>query len=221
MPALVHVENLTVCVSRIGCTDANPCDGFSKFANFENFGQALLVLFRLTTGDNWNGIMKDGLRQPPESMIVNGTNPPITCSFKLDCTENCCPGCDDSDKCKENCCTSAWVTPIYFCSFILLAQFVMLNLVVAVLMQELEDADTQDKIDDGHDGEGEEGEGGVSGSGEQHKEGTRSVAPLPDENDGIPGISKPAQMDQVEKAPPARGGTKKTKVEVHPGAPPI
>ena len=34
------------------------CDGLSKHANFHNFGMALLTLFRIFTGDNWNGIMK-------------------------------------------------------------------------------------------------------------------------------------------------------------------
>jgi len=76
--------------------------------------------------------MKDGLRTAPKSR----GNP--ECSFEMDCTDNCCGGCDDSVTCKENCCASQFLTPIYFCSFVLLAQFVMLNLVVAVLMQELE-----------------------------------------------------------------------------------
>merc|ERR1719478_1812903 len=94
---------------RLGCTDTNPCDGFSKFANFDHFGQALLVLFRLTTGDNWNGMMKDGLRRPPDSLYINGST--TKCSFKLSCEENCCPGCDDAVTCEENCCASVIGTP--------------------------------------------------------------------------------------------------------------
>jgi len=34
------------------------CDGLSKHAHFHDFGMAFLTLFRIFTGDNWNGIMK-------------------------------------------------------------------------------------------------------------------------------------------------------------------
>jgi len=40
------------------CTDENPCEGLSRHATFDNFGMAFLTLFRVSTGDNWNGIMK-------------------------------------------------------------------------------------------------------------------------------------------------------------------
>jgi len=36
----------------------NPCVGLGRHAHFENFGMAFLTLFRIATGDNWNGIMK-------------------------------------------------------------------------------------------------------------------------------------------------------------------
>ncbi|XP_034781997.2 voltage-dependent T-type calcium channel subunit alpha-1H-like isoform X1 [Acipenser ruthenus] len=45
------------------CNDENPCEGLSRHATFENFGMAFLTLFRVSTGDNWNGIMKDTLRE--------------------------------------------------------------------------------------------------------------------------------------------------------------
>merc|ERR1712178_597087 len=62
--------------------------------------------------------------------------------------DNCCAGCDDSDDCKENCCAGSGDTLsyLYFTFFILAAQFVMLNLVVAVLMKELTDAEAEDKL---------------------------------------------------------------------------
>ena len=40
------------------CSDDHPCEGLSKHAHFQNFGMAFLTLFRVATGDNWNGIMK-------------------------------------------------------------------------------------------------------------------------------------------------------------------
>ena len=133
----------------LDCTDANPCDGFSEFANFDHFGHAMLILFRLTTGDNWNGLMKDGMRTSPDSLYhnnvtVNGAL--VACSLSVDCMENCCGGCDPDAECKENCCSSVVGAALYFCSFILLAQFVMLNLVVAVLMQELENSEDANEL---------------------------------------------------------------------------
>lgn len=40
------------------CSSDNPCEGMGVHANFENTGAAFLILFRIATGDNWNGIMK-------------------------------------------------------------------------------------------------------------------------------------------------------------------
>ena len=47
-PVCVHSE----------CSPVHPCEGLSKHAHFQNFGMAFLTLFRIATGDNWNGIMK-------------------------------------------------------------------------------------------------------------------------------------------------------------------
>lgn len=35
-----------------------------RHANFENFGQAILTLLRVATGEAWVGIMYDVARQP-------------------------------------------------------------------------------------------------------------------------------------------------------------
>lgn len=43
---------------RADCSEENPCEGLSRHATFTNFGMAFLTLFRVSTGDNWNGIMK-------------------------------------------------------------------------------------------------------------------------------------------------------------------
>ena len=40
------------------CDEDNPCEGLGRHASFANFGIAWLTLFRVSTGDNWNGIMK-------------------------------------------------------------------------------------------------------------------------------------------------------------------
>ncbi|XP_043089773.1 voltage-dependent T-type calcium channel subunit alpha-1H isoform X4 [Puntigrus tetrazona] len=93
-----------------------PCEGLSRHATFENFGMAFLTLFRVSTGDNWNGIMKDTLRE-------------------------CLPN--------EPSCFSylPLVSPIYFVTFVLMAQFVLVNVVVAVLMKHLEESNKEAKED--------------------------------------------------------------------------
>lgn len=78
--------------------------GLGEHAHFSNFGMAFLTLFRVATGDNWNGIMKDTLRDD----------------------------CDDAADCVKNCCVSAVIAPIFFVIFVLMAQFVLVNVVVAV-----------------------------------------------------------------------------------------
>ena len=38
--------------------EKTPCEGLDEHAHFKDFGFAMLTLFRISTGDNWNGIMK-------------------------------------------------------------------------------------------------------------------------------------------------------------------
>ncbi|XP_051994917.1 voltage-dependent T-type calcium channel subunit alpha-1H-like isoform X1 [Xyrauchen texanus] len=101
---------------KLECNDNNLCEGLSRHATFENFGMAFLTLFRVSTGDNWNGIMKDTLRE-------------------------CTPG--------DKHCLSylPLVSPIYFVTFVLMAQFVLVNVVVAVLMKHLEESNKEAKED--------------------------------------------------------------------------
>ncbi|XP_066152994.1 voltage-dependent T-type calcium channel subunit alpha-1G-like isoform X2 [Euwallacea fornicatus] len=97
---------------RLDCT-VTPCQGLGEHAHFENFGMAFLTLFRVATGDNWNGIMKDTLYNEE---------------------------CNSSDDCIKNCCISPIIAPIFFVIFVLMAQFVLVNVVVAVLMKHLEES---------------------------------------------------------------------------------
>ncbi|XP_022236246.1 uncharacterized protein LOC111083838 isoform X2 [Limulus polyphemus] len=101
------------------CNKDFQCQGLGEHAHFRNFGMAFLTLFRVATGDNWNGIMKDTLRE----------------------------NCDYSSDCVTNCCVSPIIAPIYFVVFVLMAQFVLVNVVVAVLMKHLEESHTQDEED--------------------------------------------------------------------------
>ena len=46
--------------------------------------------------------------------------------------------CDKTDNCERNCCVSPIIAPVFFVVFVLMAQFVLVNVVVAVLMKHLE-----------------------------------------------------------------------------------
>ncbi|XP_077068641.1 voltage-dependent T-type calcium channel subunit alpha-1I isoform X5 [Siphateles boraxobius] len=94
------------------CNQDYPCEGMSRHATFENFGMAFLTLFQVSTGDNWNGIMKDTLRECPQGEY--------TCNPSLQ-----------------------FISPMYFVSFVLTAQFVLINVVVAVLMKHLDDSNKE------------------------------------------------------------------------------
>ncbi|XP_014907238.1 voltage-dependent T-type calcium channel subunit alpha-1G-like isoform X13 [Poecilia latipinna] len=94
------------------CDELHPCEGLGRYATFRNFGMAFLLLFRVSTGDNWNGIMKDTLR---------------------DCAH------------ETGTCYNTVVSPIYFVSFVLTAQFVLVNVVIAVLMKHLEESNKEAK----------------------------------------------------------------------------
>ncbi|XP_058013632.1 voltage-dependent T-type calcium channel subunit alpha-1H [Ahaetulla prasina] len=101
---------------KLDCSEENPCEGLSRHATFNNFGMAFLTLFRVSTGDNWNGIMKDTLRE-----------------------------CHRDDK---HCLSYLpIISPVYFVTFVLIAQFVLVNVVVAVLMKHLEESNKEAKED--------------------------------------------------------------------------
>uniref|UniRef100_A0A6Q2XVN0 Voltage-dependent T-type calcium channel subunit alpha n=1 Tax=Esox lucius TaxID=8010 RepID=A0A6Q2XVN0_ESOLU len=87
------------------------CEGMGPHASFKHFGMALLTLFQVSTGDNWNSIMKDTLNDCPSGLS----------------DYHCQPGFQ-------------FIYTIYFVSFVLTAQFVLMNVVVAVLMKHLDDS---------------------------------------------------------------------------------
>lgn len=56
--------------------------------------------------------------------------------------------CDDAADCVRNCCVSPVIAPIFFVIFVLMAQFVLVNVVVAVLMKHLEESHKQIEDDE-------------------------------------------------------------------------
>ena len=85
----------------------------------------MLTLFRIATGDNWKAIMKDimesGVLCYDDSLPPNAPQPTI--------------------------CLTYLVGRFYFIVFVLVSQFVLLNVIVAVLMNNLHESENP-KVDD-------------------------------------------------------------------------
>ncbi|KAG4066428.1 hypothetical protein HA402_007064 [Bradysia odoriphaga] len=89
-----------------GNIEIDPDTSITRHNNFQEFSKALMLLFRSSTGEAWPNIM-------------------------LDCMQN--RNCEESSGKKHGECGSP-VSVIYFVSFIFFCSFLMLNLFVAVIM---------------------------------------------------------------------------------------
>ncbi|VDN02709.1 unnamed protein product [Thelazia callipaeda] len=83
----------------------------SKHVNFRNAKEALVVLFRSVTGEDWNDIMHDCMRSPPLCYWEKGVS-----YWQTDCG-------------------NYFGAIIYFCSFYLIITYIVLNLLVAVIIE--------------------------------------------------------------------------------------
>jgi len=125
-----------------------------RHANFRNFGIALLTLIRVITGEAWNGIMYDCMVQPPDCDPSNSPYCALlgptgelqwntSASGQLSTVQ--APGVTDQAAC--TCLDCQWrqeydidqcgtqIAPFYFTSFYILGSFIMLNLIIAVVLE--------------------------------------------------------------------------------------
>merc|ERR1719273_48377 len=80
--------------------------------NFDNFYNSLITLFRIATGESWNGIMRQLL--PWECTFMNKEIDNVECG--------------------------SFVAPIYFISFIVVVMFIVLNVFIAVILEQFENS---------------------------------------------------------------------------------
>uniref|UniRef100_A0A7S0CQF9 Voltage-gated ion channel superfamily n=1 Tax=Micromonas pusilla TaxID=38833 RepID=A0A7S0CQF9_MICPS len=113
-----------------------------RHAHFQNFPDAMATLFRSATGERWNGIMHDCMTTS-ECVEILTTSGAYVAGTYVDLDEvddlkasptNFVADTDYVDRCTPN----VGVTVFYFVSFILLCGFVMLNLVIAVILDNFE-----------------------------------------------------------------------------------
>jgi hypothetical protein len=135
-------------------------------ASFVNIGMALTTLWRISTGDNWGAIMISCKLQKQyrhdhalEDAIVSYNKYLVEAdadkkAHYLHEVRHSLPGCVDASEflalgvdcggqvCPGTCGTA--IAPLFFCSFLCLSNFVLLNLVIAVLMEQLEETGDAD-----------------------------------------------------------------------------
>ena len=91
----------------------------NEHANFRSFGNTMLLLFRFSTGENWNGFMWDLLEERP--------------------------GCDSNPTYPAvNGCSAGMSVFVYFYSFILIVGLVVLNMFVGVVLEAFENSQESD-----------------------------------------------------------------------------
>ncbi|XP_055338737.1 sodium leak channel NALCN-like isoform X1 [Paramacrobiotus metropolitanus] len=86
-------------------------DNLGRHANFQHAPRAISVLFRIVTGEDWNRIMHDCMVTPPFCTRTPGNN-----FWETDCGN--------------------WTAAlIYFCSFYVIITYIVLNLLVAIIIE--------------------------------------------------------------------------------------
>lgn len=101
----------------------------TQSANFRTFGNAMLLLFRFATGENWNGFMRDmaiSVEDCHDDQIFDRQMPWCINDHDL---PNCTPlrGCG-----------AGILTYLYFYSFVLFVSFVVMNLFVGAVIEAFE-----------------------------------------------------------------------------------
>jgi hypothetical protein len=106
-------------------------DALNEQANFQNFWDAMLMLMRSATGENWNGVMYELANNEECGEVVYNAN---VCGFNSD-VHNCVPlnGCGSP---------AAYV---YYTTFTLFVTYVFLNLFIAVILEASEISADEEK----------------------------------------------------------------------------
>jgi hypothetical protein len=110
-------------------------EDLSEQASFRSFSSALLLLLRFSTGENWNGFMRNMIPSNDNcdpNPIFNATSP------------WCLKGEDYPDCTPINGCGAGFAGYLYFYSFTLLITFVALNLFVGVVLEAFEKSNEGD-----------------------------------------------------------------------------
>ncbi|XP_048583288.1 sodium channel protein 1 brain-like isoform X2 [Nematostella vectensis] len=128
LPALFNIGALLFLVmfiySIIGMSSfgyVRKTGALDNVVNFETFGSSMLLLFRLSTSAGWNDVLNPLLAEPPD----------------CDPTYEGLPNGD---------CGTPWLAHIYFTSFILLTFLIIINMYIAIILENLSQAHQQEEV---------------------------------------------------------------------------
>ena len=128
-------------------------ENLSRHANFRTFESAIIVLFRMSTGESWNGIMHDTMitRHCMAIIDLNVTNHNTMFTADGDNDKWYSKGDKElgglsEDQLYDGCVPYHTILPIiYFCIFVIFCAFVMLNLVIAVILDNFQNSSSDDE----------------------------------------------------------------------------
>jgi len=104
-------------------------DAYTPHANFRNFGNATLTLFRMSTGESWHEIMYDSIRE--KSVIFD-------CSDELTYKER--------DGAEPVVCGPGGVSRFYFVTFMVVVSFIFINLFIAIILESFADSTAEEGL---------------------------------------------------------------------------
>lgn len=124
----------------------------NRHANFDSFPSALLLLIRITTGESWNGIMRDCMIKTQclsvEQSFTNTAGDIVLASQSIWYN----PGDSILDGAptgavKDLCGPWAGLTVAYFILFMVLCSFLLLNLVIAVILDNFQNSSSNEELE--------------------------------------------------------------------------
>lgn len=134
--------------------DVRPGEFLNRHANFEEIGTSLLVLFRMSTGESWNGIMHDCMVQSMCTAVVQpfmnagGTLVGVTSETGIWFTagDEALRGAP-SGATQNRCGPPIYFTIAYFMTFVLMCAFLLLNLVIAVILDNFQSSNNNEELE--------------------------------------------------------------------------
>jgi len=95
----------------------------NKVTNFETFGRSMCLLFRISTAAGWNGVLDAAMVQEPL----------------------CDPNLDTGSSISEGNCGNKLVAVLFFVSYIILIVLIIINMYIAVILENFNQAQSQDE----------------------------------------------------------------------------
>ena len=95
---------------------------FNAVVNFKTFGSSMCLLFRISTAAGWNGVLEAAMISPPK-----------------------CNATKRAELQNNNDCGSPLLAVIYFVSYIAVIVLIMINMYIAVILENFNQAQSQDE----------------------------------------------------------------------------